>query len=439
MLEAVVLGSFIAGLLLCLVLGRSVVYALVLGLLLFIGYGLIKGHRLSAVLKMCLKGIKTISNILLVLLMIGALTGIWRACGTIPYIIYHAAGLITPQAFILAAFILSGFVSVLTGTAFGTAATMGVICTTMGTALGAAPLWTGGAVLAGCFFGDRCSPMSTSALLVAQLSGTSIFENIPMMIKTSLAPFAATCAVFLAAGFSEGAHGAAGDVVSLFAEHFSLLWYCVLPAAVIIIMSLFRIDVKITVAVSTLLGGVLCFAVQRQDIGTILQTALTGFKCEDAQLARMLSGGGITSMVSSVSIVCLTSCYSGIFEGTGLLDGAKSLVSRLASRITPFGGVLSAAIFTALISCNQALPIMLTHQLSSDAVPDNRKLAIYLENSAVVIPPLIPWSIAGAVPLATIGAPAAAVVCACYLYFIPLWNLALALFKRRHEKKAAVS
>ena len=42
MLEAVVLGSFIAGLLLCLVLGRSVVYALVLGLLLFIGYGLIK-------------------------------------------------------------------------------------------------------------------------------------------------------------------------------------------------------------------------------------------------------------------------------------------------------------------------------------------------------------------------------------------------------------
>ena len=324
----------------------------------------------------------------------------------------------------------------LTGTAFGTAATMGVISMTMGAALGADPLWTGGAILAGCFFGDRCSPMSTSALLVAELTGTTIFQNIPRMIKTSLGPFFLACAAFLLAGFFGHTHGAAADCVSLFAEHFELSWLCVLPAAVIILLSLFKVSVKITVAVSILISAVICYAVQGVEFRDILQFALTGYECENAELSAMLSGGGVTSMLSSVMIVCLTSCYSGIFEGTGLLNGAKALVARLSERATPFCGVLGAALFTALIGCNQALPIMLTHQLCDDGGRENARLAIDLENSAVVIPPLVPWSIAGAIPLATVGAPALSVICACYLYLLPIWGLTVSFVSKIKAKRA---
>jgi NhaC family Na+:H+ antiporter len=49
--------------------------------------------------------------------------------------------------------------------------------------------------------------------------------------------------------------------------------------------------------------------------------------------------------------------------------------------------------------------------------------AASLENTAIVIAPLIPWSIAGAVPVATIGAPESCVVAAVYLWMLPLWGI----------------
>jgi len=83
---------------------------------------------------------------------------------------------------------LNCVVSVLTGSSFGTAATMGVICTTMAAAMGIHPMLSGGAVLAGAFFGDRCSPMSSCANLVAACTGTQLYRNVREMLKTALLP-----------------------------------------------------------------------------------------------------------------------------------------------------------------------------------------------------------------------------------------------------------
>jgi NhaC family Na+:H+ antiporter len=66
---------------------------------------------------------------------------------------------------------------------------------------------------------------------------------------------------------------------------------------------------------------------------------------------------------------------------------------------------------------------MLTRELCSEVEPDRQKLAIALENSVVVIAPLIPWCIAGAIPLAILSAPACSVLAACYLWLLPLWGL----------------
>ena len=119
---------------------------------------------------MALGGVKTVSGILLTFLVIGVLTAFWRASGTIPVIVCYASGLIRPSVFLLMSFLLNCGISFLTGTSFGTAATMGVICASMGSAMHISPVLTGGAVLSGAFFGDRCSPLSTSALLVATFS-----------------------------------------------------------------------------------------------------------------------------------------------------------------------------------------------------------------------------------------------------------------------------
>lgn len=320
MLETVILGLFIAGLISCVGFGLSIFYALFFGLALFWAYGLLKKHRVSKMFTMTFSGIKTVLTVTLVFIMIGGLTAIWRAAGTIPYIIYYASKVILPQTFIFATFILCCLISMLMGTSFGTAATMGVICMMMGKAMGISPVWIGGAVLAGGFFGDRNSPMSTSALLVSQLTGTDIFNNVKLMIKSALVPLILTCAVYLAVGFTMKKGGSSTDAASLFAEHFNLIWVTVIPAALIIVLSAFRVSVKITVVVSVVCGSIVCMAVQGSGFVPMLKILLLGYKAPDEKLGAMLNGGGILSMLKPAAIVLLSSSYSGIFEGTGLLS-----------------------------------------------------------------------------------------------------------------------
>ena len=81
------------------------------------------------------------------------------------------------------------------------------------------------------------------------------------------------------------------------------------------------------------------------------------------------------------------------------------------------------SVFTSMISCNQTLAIILSDSLCSKLETDKKQFAIDLENSVVVIAPLIPWSIAGAVPLTSAGAPTASLLAACYLYLLPAWYL----------------
>ena len=83
-----------------------------------------------------------------------------------------------------------------------------------------------------------------------------------------------------------------------------------------------------------------------------------------------------------------------------------------------------------MIACNQSLAILLSHALCREDFT-RQDLAIGMENTVVVIAPLIPWSIAGTVPLASLGAPPEAMLAACYLYLIPLWNLVVNLKQRK--------
>lgn len=430
-MELGVLLIFSAALLLCIVFDISILYALVFGLLLFGGYALYRKHRFLAVLKMALSGIKTVKNILLTFLLIGMITAIWRGCGTISYIVHHATKICFPQIMVLVTFLLCALISFLTGTAFGTAATVGVICATISTGMGIPIAITGGAVLAGSFFGDRCSPMSTSALLVASLTKTDIFKNIKNMVKTSVVPFLITCVVYLILGTTVKTQEASAPVGDLIMEGFSKSVLLVLPAFAILILSLFKVNVKITMTISILLAVTLAVFLQKMELLTILKTLVFGFTPESEALIPILSGGGILSMKNVFCIVCISSCYAGIFKGTGLLDNIKKHLVKLAEKATPFGSILITSVVTGLIACNQTLCIMLTYQLCDEVEPEEYTMASHLENTAVVIAALIPWSIAGAVPLASVGAPTVSLLFACYLYLLPVWNLVAACFRRK--------
>ena len=121
----------------CVGLGVSILYALILGFVLFCGYGTYRGHSLREMLSLALSGVRTVKGILLTFLLIGVITALWRRSGTIAFIICRALDLCGERVMLPAAFLLCALISYLTGTAFGTAATMGVICAAL--AAGAFP------------------------------------------------------------------------------------------------------------------------------------------------------------------------------------------------------------------------------------------------------------------------------------------------------------
>ncbi len=436
-MEAIALLLFCGVLSLCVFLDITIVYALIVGLIIFLTYGRLKKFSWSELGKMVFSGIKTVRNILITFMLIGMLTASWRSAGTISTIICYSVTLIRPSIFVLVTFILNSIISVLTGTAFGTAATMGVICMTMSTAMQVNPLYAGGAILAGCFFGDRCSPVSTSALLVSELTGTNLFTNLKKMVVSCLPGLAITCALYFLLGLNSQTSGEIMDVEALFSQHFNLHVLTVLPAVAVLVMAALRQNVKKTLSVSIILAVVCCVVFQGRPVGELLHTLVFGFRSADPELGAMMNGGGITSMLRTAAIITISSSYSGIFKGTGFLSSIQGRILALGKRFTPYFSILLTSIVTSLIACNQTLAIMLTQQLCCEVEPDNQKLAIDLEDSAVLVAPLVPWSIAAATPLTTVGAPTGSILFAFFLYMVPLTRLLMQMVKRPSRSNAA--
>ena len=435
-MEFITLGLFCGALLICVILDWSILYALVAGLIIFLLYGKQKGYSWSELAKISFASMKTVRNILITFILIGMLTALWRQAGTIPVIVCYATQLIRPSIFLMMVFLLNCAISILTGTAFGTAATMGVICATMAAIMNVDLLLVGGAVLSGVFFGDRCSPVSTSALLISELTQTNIFKNIKGMIRTAMVPFGVTCLLYLLLGFIFNGTGETPDLRLLFGREFNLSWVAILPAVVILGLSFFQVNVKKAMTASILTAIPICLFIQETPVQDLLKIIITGYHANNAEVAVMLNGGGVASMLRVTAIVCLSSAYSGIFQKTGLLNSAKKLIQTIAVKTNSYTATLCTSSVAGMIACNQTLAIMLTNQLCDTLEPDREKFALDLENTAVVVAAMDPWSIASGVPLASVGAPSASILLAFFLYLLPAWRFILEMFKKRTHNKS---
>ncbi len=433
MLELLTLGLFLLVLIACIAAGVPTTYALLAGLALFCAYALRAGNRPGDVLAMCWHGIRPVRRILAMLLAVGALTGLWRAAGVIPAIVFYAAPLIAPSLFLVMAFLLNCLVSVLTGSSFGTSATMGAICVSLASSMGVPLVAAGGAALSGAFFGDRWSPISTSGLLVASVTGTDFYGNLGRMFRSAAVPFAVTCAAFLVAGAVLPAQAGSADAVAALGEHFDLSLAVLVPPALVFALAAARADILVVVLAGAASSVPLCVALQGMGAAEVLRVCALGYAPAAPGLAS-LAGGGVSSMLSAVGIVCVTSAYSGIFEETDLLRRVEGAVVSCTARVSPFAATLGVSVAASAVSCNQTLAIMLAHQLCRNLPQTPEQRALDLEDSVVLVSGLIPWSIAGGVPLASMGAPIASMAAAVFLYAVPVWRLARSAAARMRSR-----
>ena len=407
----------------CLAAGLSVAWALLGGVILFWILGRRQGFTHRQLWEMAWKKCQKSLIVVEVIFLIGIITGLWRVGGTIPYCIVMGVKLVTPGLFLVVAFLLCVALSYVLGTSYGVSSTMGVILMALARSGGVDPIITAGVILSGVYFGDRCSPASSAASLVAAVTDTDLYQNVRQMLRTGLLPTLLTLGVYGVLSWRNPLEQMDQGVLDSLRGSFSISWLSLLPAAVMFLLPLFKVPIKWAMAGSIAVSAVLAVAVQGFTPWQTLLAAWEGYHPADTALNAVLGGGGVTSMMVSYIIVILTGLYSGILEGTGDLEPLQHKAETLAGKIGRFPAMIVVSALTAMVLCNQAVTSILSEQLLRRSYDDREEMAMDIENSGILIAGLVPWSIACSIPLTMLGASYGAVGYALLLWLIPICYL----------------
>lgn len=421
------LSAFLGGIVCCMIFGFSLAWALLLGFICFFLVGLRRGFSSKELLGMAATGGKTAFVVLRILILIGLLTALWRSSGTIAFFVYTGLKVITPRLFIMVAFLLPGILCLAFGSSFGVAGTAGVVLMVIARSGQANLLVTAGAILSGCYFGERLSPASSAAALTAAVSGVEQEDFQRRMWRTSPLPIFITLVAYGVLSYLCPIQSVDPLILTALEEGFSLSPLTVLPAAVLLILPLFHITAATSIAISCGLAGILSMAVQGMSLFELVRTCILGCTVAHPVLTDILSGGGLLSMANTILIVFLSCAYSEIFNGTGLLNTLKDLLYRLSKHIGLFATTCLVSLASAGLLCNQTVCIVMTAQMVGDLYEKDGhsplELSEALGNSAINLAGLVPWCIACSVPLATIGGSIAAIPFGVFLYAVPLCTL----------------
>ena len=368
-----------------------------------------------------------------ILLIIGMLTASWRCDGTILYFVYWGIKLITPHLFLIIAFLITCLMSYSIGSSFGVACTLGVIFMALARSGGVNEAIAAGVIMSGVYFGDRASPAASSLILTAAVTGTNALENVKLLMKTALVPYGICLAAYSFLSFKNPLSQVDKGILSAITSDFQINGWLAVPALIMLILPLLKINIRLTMILSVLAAGFISVLVQNVPLTDFLYACIMGYHSENGSLGSMLNGGGLISMVEIGGILLISCTYSNLFEAGGMI---AELQMRLETAIRKtsrfFVHILSAVLFAAIF-CNQTIAIMMSSAVLKKPYRatggSDQELAIDIGNSTILISGLIPWCIACSVPLQFLDVGIEALPYAILLYSIPLCHLMLKPFR----------
>lgn len=397
------------------------------------------GYHFHEIQEMMVQGVSGILPVIFILILVGALMGIWIASGIVPAMVYYGLKLITPASFLPLAFILCAVVSLSIGTAFGTTSTIGIAMIGIGQALGLPLPLVAGAVVSGVYFGDRLSPLGSALNLASAVTQSDVYATMHHLFSTTVAPFVLSLAFYAYAGSQVRSvlpAEATNHVLQELAARFHLTPWLLLPPALVILLAGLRVPAIPSLALGTLLGAIVAGVWQKASLTVIFTALHNGFISEssDPVLNQLLSRGGITSMADVLTLLIIAMAFSGILEKTGVLDtllgGTLSRLRTIPSLVT---GTAVVGTLVAMVSANQSLPIIvmgrafLMRYKELNLHPKN--LARCLLDSTGILCPLIPWNLNGLFMASMLGVSVSSYTpYAVFCWLLPLTTLAFAWF-----------
>ena len=178
------------------------------------------------------KNILGVATAIIILLLIGALSGSWMISGIVPTLIYYGMQIIHPSFFLASCCVICAVVSVMTGSSWTTIATIGIALMGIGEAQGFATGWVAGAIISGAYFGDKISPLSDTTVLASSVTHTPLFSHIRYMMLTTIPSMVITLIIFTIAGFTHtsNASGQIAEFAASLNESFNIsLWLLIVP------------------------------------------------------------------------------------------------------------------------------------------------------------------------------------------------------------------
>ncbi len=375
------------------------------------------GHTWSEIEAGIVKGVAGTLPAVMILLMVGTLSGSWIASGTIPALIYYGLELISPQWYLIATFMICSIVGVSIGSSWTTAATVGIALVGIGVALGINPALCAGSVISGAYFGDKLSPLSDTTNLAPGVAGTDLFLHIRTMLITTIPAWIITMGIFVYFGYGVIREGSFDPVQvdvlqKAIGSSFSITPFVLIPLLVVIILAAMKFP-AVVILIAGWIAGILC-AVSLQGAGIIdtLQASYSGFSIHSGNevLDKLLNRGGILSFMETILIILCATGLSGIWESGGFI---RSLHDNLLQRIRSEKGLVITTVITAMLSnvlmAEQYLSIVVTGRIYRDAFENKRlaprMLSRSLEDGGTVTSPLVPWNSCGAFMSAALGVP----------------------------------
>jgi NhaC family Na+:H+ antiporter len=362
----------------------------------------------------------------LILLTVGMLVSTWKAGGIIPSMIYYGLNIINPSIFLVTACLLCSIVSLVIGSSYTTAGTIGVAMIGISIGLGIDPAMTAGAVVSGSYFGDKMSPMSDTTNLAPGVAGSNIFDHIRHMVYTVTPSYIIALVVFFILGRGAAPNGEIQmemkDVLQeAIRNEFVVSPLLILPVILLLVAVILKVPAIPAMFFSVIMGLFCMGVVQHISFGDFFSIMHYGYESisadiplsDDYSVADVVGGGGFDGMLWTVSIVLCSMSFAGVLEVTGMLGQLVEAILKVAKT----NGLLVLAtictcIFVNLLTADQYLAIILPGRMYRQAFEDRKlkakNLSRCLEDSATLTSPLIPWNVCGATMTGFLGQPTAA-------------------------------
>lgn len=372
-----------------------------------------------------LDNITSVGTSIVILLLIGAVSGSWMVSGVVPAMIYFGMKVIVPEVFLFASCLISAVVAVMTGSSWTTIATIGVALVGIGTAQGYEPGWIAGAIISGAYFGDKVSPLSDTTVLASSSAGTPLFTHIRFMMVTTIPSFLITLILFLVVSLIHTADTpvATTEFAAGLKDTFNISpWLFLVPIITAVLIAK-KVSAIATLFIASIVAGVAALIWQPHIIAEIASGAagdttnglsfLDGFKglfityygetaidTGNEALNSLVSTRGMTGMLSTVFLIIAASTFGGSLVGSGMLTSLTSALVRFVKRrVAMVASTVGTGIFANMITGDQYLSILLTSSLYKKLYQErgyeSKLLSRSVEDSATVVSVLIPWNSCG--------------------------------------------